>query len=101
VRHRARAGRVPCREIAPRLHLVAPAEDALALPLRLLREAYGPRIEIGQAPFGQPVMEVRIGLEKYALPLVRAALLSRGANASEKAHCYHWRESTREHSCRE
>lgn len=66
------------------LHLLAPAQEALALPLRLLREAYGPRIEVQRPPRGEPVMEVRIGLEKRALPLVQAALYRRGANASEE-----------------
>jgi translation elongation factor EF-G len=66
------------------LHLLARSEDDLAAPLRTLRGAYGSSLHINPEQRGEPVMEVRIGLERRYLPEVREALQRRGANASEE-----------------
>jgi hypothetical protein len=66
------------------LHLLARSEDALVLPLRALRAAYGANVQIDTPDGAEPVMEVRIGLERRHLSRVRPALERRGANPSEE-----------------
>jgi translation elongation factor EF-G len=66
------------------LHLLARSEDALVLPLRALRAAFGPALQVDAPQRGEPVMEVRIGLERRHLSRVRHALGRRGVNASEE-----------------
>jgi hypothetical protein len=72
------------------LHLLARDEHALVLPVRLLRSAYGPGVEVQPPVRGEPVMEVRIGLETRYLPRVRDALRRRGANPSEEYAGMHY-----------
>lgn len=66
------------------LHLLARSEDALVLPLRALRAAFGPALQVDAPEGGEPVMEVRIGLERRHVPQVRDALERRGVNPSEE-----------------
>jgi hypothetical protein len=66
------------------LHLLARSEDALVLPLRALRAAYGPAMEVDTPAQGEAIMDVRIGLERRHMPQVRLALGRRGANPSEE-----------------
>jgi translation elongation factor EF-G len=66
------------------LHVLARDEPSLGLPLAVLRAAYGPMLDVQERERGEPIMDVRIGLEKRCLQEVRAALMLRGANPSEE-----------------
>ncbi len=66
------------------LHVLALDEQGLVVPLRALRDAFGPQVRIEAEARGAPLMEVRIGLERRDLPRVRPALERRGANPSEE-----------------
>jgi translation elongation factor EF-G len=54
------------------------------MPLDMLHATYGTELLIRGQMLGEPVMEVRIGLERRYLPEVRNALWRRKANASEE-----------------
>ena len=69
------------------LRILAQNEQALEMPVAILREVYGPVIAVhaprarlipGARP-RQPVMEVRISLERRFAESVKAAMASRGA----------------------
>lgn len=64
------------------LHLLALDEHALELPETVLRSTYGPSLAIETVAAGEPLMEVRIGLEKRHLLQVCEALRKRGAEPS-------------------
>jgi len=66
------------------LHLLAREERCLRTPVDALRAAYGANVVIERRSFGEPVVEVRIGLEKRSLARVRSALRRRRANPSEE-----------------
>jgi translation elongation factor EF-G len=66
------------------LHVLARNEADLRMPLERLHATYGSDLVIREQKLGEPVMEVRIGLEKRYLPEVRSALWRRNANASEE-----------------
>ena len=67
-------------------------EEALASPVEALREAYGPRLAvepprarlIGGAQLQEPVMHVRISLEKRLAGEVKRAMERRGAALEEE-----------------
>ena len=69
------------------LRVLGRNEDALSMPVELLREMYGVRLQV-QPPevrlmegvqVKQPIMHVRISTEKRFLGAVKRALLERGA----------------------
>jgi hypothetical protein len=66
------------------LHLLGRDEDSFRVPVGVLRAAYGPNVTIHPHAPGEPVMEVRIGVERSHLVKIRAALQRRGANPSEE-----------------
>jgi predicted membrane GTPase involved in stress response len=74
------------------LHILGKSEEALASPVEILREVYGPRIEvepprvrlIGGVQLQEPVMHVRISLEKRFADAVRRAMQRRGAAPQEE-----------------
>ncbi len=74
------------------LHVLARNEDGLAEPVDVLRDAYGPSLEIGPptvrliegVQVQEPIMHVRISLETRFLPAVKRALLLRGATLEEE-----------------
>ena len=68
-----------------KLRLFALDEHALELPEAVLRSTYGPSLAIETVAAGEPLMEVRIGLEKRHLPRVCEALRKRGAEPSAPA----------------
>jgi predicted membrane GTPase involved in stress response len=89
---------VPDREefaLAPSkkgLHVLAKNEDGLAAPVEVLREAYGPQLEIqppqvrliGGVQVKEPIMQVRITLEKRLRDAVKKALQRRRATPTEE-----------------
>jgi hypothetical protein len=91
-------GLVPKREefvLAPSregLHVLARNEDGLAAPVEVLRDVYGPRLDV-QPPkvrliegvqVKEPIMHVRISLETRFRPLVKRALEARRASPGEE-----------------
>ena len=66
------------------LHLLAREEYDLALPLRALCGAYGSNLRIDGKQQGEPIMDVRVGLELRHLPAVREELHRRGMSPSEE-----------------
>jgi predicted membrane GTPase involved in stress response len=74
------------------LRVLARNEDALAAPVRALRGAYGPSLEVGPpmvrliegVQVQEPIMHVRISLETAYREAVRRALLARGATAEDE-----------------
>jgi hypothetical protein len=75
------------------LRVLARNEDRLAPPLEILREAYGPALEVGPptprlmegVQVREPIMHVRIALPGAgSLPAVKRALLARGASLEEQ-----------------
>jgi translation elongation factor EF-G len=66
------------------LHVLARNEKDVRMPLDMLQATYGSDVLVRVQMLGEPVMEVRIGLEKRYLPEVRSALWRRSANASEE-----------------
>jgi hypothetical protein len=74
------------------LHILAKNEEALEMPLDTLREVYGPRIAvepprvrlIGGVQVQEPVMHVRISLEKRFADEVKRAMERRGAGLEEQ-----------------
>ncbi len=66
------------------LHVLARNEKDVRMPLDMLQATYGSDVLVRVQTLGEPVMEVRIGLEKRYLPEVRSALWRRNANASEE-----------------
>jgi hypothetical protein len=81
------------------LRVLARNEESLAPPVALLRDAYGPRLEIreprvrliGGVQVKEPIMHVRISLESRFLDAVGRAMLGRGAVPAEEyargRHC--------------
>ena len=74
------------------LHLLARSEDGLAAPVELLREVYGPDLDV-QPPrvrliegvqVQEPIMHVRIGLKLGYADLAKRALEARGARLTEQ-----------------
>lgn len=74
------------------LHVLARNEDSLATPVEVLREVYGPKLEV-QPPrvrliegvqVQEPIMHVRISLESRYVELVKRALEARGATPTEE-----------------
>jgi hypothetical protein len=72
------------------LHLLAKDERGLQMPVDALRTAYGSAVVIEPHSIGQPVMEVRIGLERSKLERIRPALRGRGVNPSEEYDGRHY-----------
>jgi hypothetical protein len=72
------------------LHLLAEDERCLQMPLDALRMAYGSAVVIEPRLPGEPVMEVRIGLERSNLQRIRPALRGRGVNPSEEYDGTHY-----------
>ena len=72
------------------LHLLAQADSSLRALARALQSSYGPSVVIEPHSPGEPVVEVRIGLERTHLAAVRAALGERGLNASEEYEGAHY-----------
>ena len=81
------------------LRVLGRNEGALSPPVELLREMYGPRLQV-QPPevrliegvqVKQPIMHVRISTEKRLLAAIKRALLERGALPVE--------EDVRDHAC--
>ena len=74
------------------LHVLAKNEEALEMPVDILREVYGRRIEvepprvrlIGGTQVQEPVMHVRISLEKRFAEEVKRAMERRGAALEEE-----------------
>ena len=74
------------------LHVLARNEDGLAEPVDVLRDAYGPNLEVGPptvrliegVQVQEPIMHVRISLETRWLEAVKRALLLRGATLEEE-----------------
>jgi hypothetical protein len=74
------------------LRVLARNEDSLQRPVAVLREVYGPRLEvhppevrlIGGARVQEPIMHVRISLNTRHLDVVKAALEKRGATPAEE-----------------
>ena len=74
------------------LHVLARNEESLALPVSVLKDVYGPSLEVEpprvrliegiQAQ--EPIMHVRISLEVRHLAAVKQALAARGATLSEE-----------------
>lgn len=81
------------------LRILARNEDGLATPVEVLREVYGPRLEvhpprvrlIGGVQLQEPIMHVRISLQREHVPAVKQALALRGATLEEEyarsRHC--------------
>jgi predicted membrane GTPase involved in stress response len=74
------------------LHVLARNEESLALPVGVLQDVYGPRLEV-QPPqvrliqgvqVQEPIMHVRASLEVRHAPAVKQALEARGATLSEE-----------------
>jgi predicted membrane GTPase involved in stress response len=74
------------------LHVLARNEESLALPVEVLRDVYGPRLEV-QPPrvrliegvqVQEPIMHVRVSLESRHLPPVKQALAARSAQLTEE-----------------
>jgi predicted membrane GTPase involved in stress response len=74
------------------LRVLARNEDGLSLPVEVLREAYGPALEVsppvvrmidGPQP-QEPVMHVRISLRVPFLEAVKQAMLARGVPLQEQ-----------------
>jgi predicted membrane GTPase involved in stress response len=73
------------------LRVLARNEDGLALPVEVLREAYGPALEVSPpmvrmiegAQLQEPVMHVRISLRSSFLEVVKHAMLARGVALQE------------------
>jgi hypothetical protein len=72
------------------LHLLGRDEHSLRVPLGVLRAAYGLNVMIEPHAAGEPVMEVRIGVEQRHLAKVRSVLRRRGANPSEEYDGVHY-----------
>lgn len=72
------------------LHLLGRDEHSLRVPVGVLRAAYGSNVTIQPHAAGEPVMEVRIGVERKYLATVRSALRRRGANPSEEYDGAHY-----------
>ena len=74
------------------LHVLARNEDGLAGPVEVLREAYGPSLDVGPptvrliegVQVQEPIMHVRISLQKKYLEVVKPALLLHGASLEEE-----------------
>jgi translation elongation factor EF-G len=72
--------------------VLARNEDGLAEPVDVLRDAYGPSLEVGPptvrliegVQVQEPIMHVRISLETRWLEAVKRALLLRGATLEEE-----------------
>lgn len=86
----AQHGRLVLAKSHRGLHVLARGKDDMVPPLRALRGAYGPRLYVNAGRRGEPVMEVRIGLERRYLAGVRDELLRRGANPSEEYTGLHY-----------
>jgi predicted membrane GTPase involved in stress response len=74
------------------LHVLARNEESLAHPVGVLRDVYGPNLEV-QPPrvrliegvqVQEPIMHVRVSLEVRHAPAVKQALEARGASLSEE-----------------
>jgi predicted membrane GTPase involved in stress response len=74
------------------LHVLARNEESLALPVDVLRDVYGPRLEV-QPPrvrliegvqVQEPIMHVRVSLQTPHLSAVKRALEARGARLTEE-----------------
>jgi predicted membrane GTPase involved in stress response len=73
------------------LLVLARNEESLAPPVGILREIYGPRLEIGKpqvrliggVQLKEPIMHVRISLQSRFLDAVCRAMLGRGAVPTE------------------
>jgi hypothetical protein len=72
------------------LHVLARSETEVRMPLDMLHATYGPDLLIREQMLGEPVMEVRIGLERRYLPEVRKSLWRRNANPSEEYDGLHY-----------
>jgi predicted membrane GTPase involved in stress response len=77
------------------LHVLARNEDGLAAPVEALRDAYGNRLEVRPprvrfiegVPLQEPIMHVRITVERRLADLVKHALAARSATLTgEYAH---------------
>ena len=74
------------------LHVLAKNEDGLATPVEMLREVYGPNLEVHPprvrliegVQVQEPIMHVRISLETKHAGLVKQALDTRGATLMEE-----------------
>lgn len=74
------------------LHVLAENEDALARPVEVLREVYGPSLELAPprvrliegVQIKEPIMHVRISMCADSRELVKSALRRRGAALSEE-----------------
>jgi predicted membrane GTPase involved in stress response len=74
------------------LHVLARNEDELAAPMEVLRDAYGPRLEIGPpvvrlikgVQVQEPIMHVRISLATDYQEAVKEAMLMRNATMEEE-----------------
>lgn len=74
------------------LHVLARNEDGLSEPVDVLRDIYGPSLEVGSptvrliegVQVQEPIMHVRISLERRYLETVKPALLRRGATLEEE-----------------
>ena len=74
------------------LRVLARNEDALGTPVEILREVYGPKVQvlppevrlIEGVQVKQPIMHVRISMELRFLDTVKRALLERGAVPEEE-----------------
>lgn len=81
------------------LRVLARNEDGLATPVEVLREIYGPRLEVHPprvrliegVQLQEPIMHVRISLARQHVPAVKQALDLRGATLQEEyaraRHC--------------
>jgi predicted membrane GTPase involved in stress response len=74
------------------LHVLARNEESLALPVGVLKDVYGPNLEV-EPPrvrliegiqVQEPIMHVRISLEVRHLPALKRALAARGATLNEE-----------------
>lgn len=73
------------------LHVLATNEEALAQPVEVLREVYGPSLEVeapqvrllGGVQVQEPIMHVRISLQTRYRDAVKRAMQRRGAGPSE------------------
>jgi predicted membrane GTPase involved in stress response len=74
------------------LHVLGRNEESLAAPVEVLREVYGPRLEV-QPPrvrliegvqVQEPIMHVRVSLQVHHREAVKQALAARGATLSEE-----------------
>jgi predicted membrane GTPase involved in stress response len=74
------------------LHVLARDEESLAAPVEVLREVYGPDLDVAPprvrliegVQVQEPIMNVRISVAVRFLNAVKSALLARGANPSEE-----------------